>query len=288
MTNNCCARFLAQSTRVGGQRSTSPQSVDFHISTRFRLRFALQVVNIQAHAGEASQLRSELDAGGATTLPESYPWWRVYVFPLTIKTKHVRGRYPWLREANRGPRKSSTCSCGACQFAFPNLPARQWARIRWRSAKSADASIAATSRTSSAKVLAHSMDVLLLLWGCGGGNPLLGSNPTRTCKRFACEGILPMGQAAGAHKSGCFEAILHSTTFKSAAYWRAPVNSSKTGTLARVLQATAQYSICGWGVYVSAAPSTTTSWSYAHQSLKAPEGKLGRAVSKDEQGSGVS
>jgi len=121
----------------------------------------------------------------------------------------------------------------------------------------------------------------------------------------------------------------------------ATVHPSKTATPERVLQATAQYSICGWRlaarscsakcslvktirpsesgtgytarsrnllgvgpkcqglsiwhwVALGAAPtsrfspSTTTSWSYAHKSLKAAEGKLGGAARQDEQGSGVS
>lgn len=57
----------------------------------------------------------------------------------------------------------------------------------------------------------------------------------------------------------------------------AAVDPHKTGALARVLRATAQYSICGWGFF---APSTTTSRSQAHLSVKAPEGKCGKAESK--------
>jgi hypothetical protein len=62
------------------------------------------------------------------------------------------------------------------------------------------------------------------------------------------------------------------------------VYPGQTATLERVLRATAQYSICGWG---EVAPSTTTSRSSAHQHLKAAEPHLGRLL-RYEQGSGVS
>ena len=57
--------------------------------------------------------------------------------------------------------------------------------------------------------------------------------------------------------------------------FRSTVNPNKTDALERVLQATAQYSICGCGG--DAAP-TTTSWSIAHSLAKASEGKFGGAV----------
>jgi hypothetical protein len=60
----------------------------------------------------------------------------------------------------------------------------------------------------------------------------------------------------------------------SASECEAPVITGQTATLARVLRATAQYSICGWGVFFTTAPSTTTSRSYAHLHLKAAEPHL--------------
>lgn len=162
-------------------------------------------------------------------------------------------------------------------------------------------------------VLAHSMDAREV-W----------SNSRQLCESHSCcaASILPVGQA----KLGCYCSTriklqvrdgwqlsdsyrwLRKTPKKryhkcrvdeltgkpansgSGACWAATVQSvysGETATLARVLQATAQYSICGWRVYFTGPPSPTTSWSYAHQHLKAAEAKPRGAARQNERGSGV-
>lgn len=173
--------------------------------TFFRLLFAPQVVNMEP-AGTCSSARfavnlplnrSPLRAAPPVSVRKSYG----SVVPQSFQFGNAH--LP-LHSGKRGSRESSTCYCGALPAgSLKDWPTTPGSQLRQR--------IAATSRASSAKVLA------------------------------------PVGQA---------------------------VNSGETATPARVLQATAQYSICGWGEFICAIPSTTTSWSYAHQHLKAAESNL--------------
>lgn len=75
---------------------------------------------------------------------------------------------------------------------------------------------------------------------------------------------------SGASESGC-DLRICSHSSASTARGDSTVRPGQTATPARVLRATAQYSICGWGFYT---PSTPTSRSYADKSLKAAEPHL--------------
>ena len=76
------------------------------------------MLRFKSHAGAASTLRSDLEKG-LPPQPRFHPLVEgCNQHSLTIRAKHVRRRYSWLREANRGlsSRSSlvSTCLTDAC------------------------------------------------------------------------------------------------------------------------------------------------------------------------------
>lgn len=104
----------------------------------------------------------------------------------TAQLFQVRGRYSWPAMANRGPREGSTCYCGA-GLKQGETPQKNLLMLLPCGVRRF-ASAAATSRVTSAKVLAHSMDALNLresVWRADEWKP----------KPNASQGILPVGQA---------------------------------------------------------------------------------------------